>query len=392
MKLVERNAYDLFQEIFLSVARRSTILLPILVSSCITRLDIEPSDFEEHLVVEGFITNEPGPHEFRVTRIAQFAGVLEGGVIEREDADARIIDQNGQSIPLEVRNLQRKEVYNANPEGCTPAVTFARIQTNYLTPGNFQGEIGNTYTLEIITKDGNTYRSAPQTMQATPPLDSLQVRFVELPSLDPVVVPSGVEVIASWQDPAGEENYYSWSINGIYRINTSEANLPGACCIFDPRDNQARDCWIHEHDVDGNEIAFSDIQADGQFITKKVGFIEDDGLRFASSGVPANKQYYIEVIQFAIPKEAFEFNERIKTLEEIDGEIFDPPPLSIRGNIYNINDPGEIVIGYFGAYSVQKKDIFIPANLLEFRQRFPRPCGDCRVLGGAQTEIPGPYR
>lgn len=368
------------------------VLLWFFLPGCITRVDIEPSDFEEHLVVEGFITDEFGPHEFRITRVARFAGVLEGGLIEREEAEVRIIDQNGVSTPLRVRDLQRKEVFNANPPACTPAVTFARVQTNYLSPGNFRGEIGNTYTLEIITGNGNTYRSTPQTMRATPPIQSLQLRFVELPSLDPVIVPSGVEISASWQDPPDEENYYSWRVNGIYRINTSEANLPGACCLFDPRDNQARDCWINETDLQGNEIAFSDAQVNGQLITKAIGFVEDDGLRFASNAVPFDKQYYIEIEQYAISKEAYDFNQRIRTLQDIDGEIFDPPPLGIRGNINNIDDPSEIVIGHFGAYAMQKRDIFIPANLLEFRQRFTSPCGDCRVRAGAQVEIPEPYR
>lgn len=368
------------------------MLLWFLITGCITRVDIEPSDFEEHLVVEGFITDELGPHEFRITRVARFAGVLEGGVIEREEAEVRIIDQNGVSTPLQTTEVQRKELFNANPPACAPAVTFARVRTNYLSPASFRGEIGNTYTLEIITGDGNTYRSTPQTIRATPPIQSLQLRFVELPSLDPVVVPSGVEITASWQDPADEENYYSWRINGIYRINTSEANLPGACCIFDPRDNQARDCWINERGLQGSEIAFSDTQVNGQVITKVVGLIEDDGLRFASNAVPLDRQYYVEVEQYAISREAFEFNERIKTLQNIDGEIFDPPPLSIRGNIANVDDPSEIVIGHFGAYAVQKRDIFIPKNLLAFRQRFPRLCGDCRVRAGAQVEIPEPYQ
>ncbi len=372
---------------------RGSVLLFILLSSCITRLDIEPSDFEDYLVVEGFINNEFGPHEFRVTRVARFAGVREGGAITTEEAEVRIIDQNGQSVSLETRSVQRKEVFNALPEGCVPAATLVQVRTNYLTPDDFRGEPGNTYTLEVITRDGRTYRSEPQTMRTTPPIESLEVVFKELPSLDPVVIPSGVEVVASWQDPPNEENHYFWRVNGIYRINTSDAGLSGTvCCLFDPSDNGARDCWIYENNLPDNEIAFSDNRADGEMITKTVGFIEDDGLRFASSLVPPDKQYYIEVEQYAIPREAYEFNERIKTLAGIDGEIFDPPPLSVRGNLFNINDPEEIVIGYFGAYAVQKKDTFIPRSLLKFRQRYTNPCGDCRVRSGAQTQVPEPYR
>ena len=91
-------------------------------------------------------------------------------------------------------------------------------------------------------------------------------------------------------------------------------------------------------------------------------------------------------------REAFNFNERIATLAEINGEIFDSPPLSVGGNLFNIENPDEDVVGFFGAYSVQKRDIFIDKNMLSFVQPFPRPCGDCRIRAGAQLEIPEPYR
>ena len=389
MKLAQENPllHCLQKHVKLPV---SFVLTLVVCSTCITRLDIEPSDFEDYLVVEGFINNEPGPHRFRITRVSRFSGVLDGGAILTEEAEVTITDQNGLSVPLRRKAVTRKDIFNADPMGCSPGVLFVQVQTNYLAPEGFHGEVGNTYTLEIQTTDGKIYRSEPQTMRHTPPLDSLHLSFKKLPSLDPVVIPSGVEIFAIWQDPPGEDNYYSWIVNGIYRINTSDRG--DACCLFDPNDGGAGFCWILENDLPGNESAFPDSRVNGQRITVPIGFIEDDGIRFASDLVPANKLYYIEVEQYAITKEAFEFNERIKTLAEIDGEIFDPPPVGVRGNIYNIADPDEIVIGHFGAYEVQKKDIFLDASMLEFRQRFPRPCGDCRVRAGAQLETPGPYQ
>ena len=367
-----------------------------ILGGCVSPVDIEPAEFDDYLVVEGFITDDYGPHQIEITRVARFAGVRDGGAITIAEVNARLIDQNGLSIALARNRVMRKEVFNANPMGCTPAVTFVEVETHYFTPEDFKGEIGNTYTLEITTPEGERYLSEPQTIRPTPEINSLSLEFKELPSLDPLVVPSGVEVRATWQDPVEESNYYTWRINGIYAINTTERGIPGLsgtqCCLFDPSDGGATNCWIVEQDVDGNELAFSDVDVNGQLVTRAVGFIQDDGLRFASDFTPTDKQYYIEVEQFQISQEAFDFYERIKTLQEIDGEIFDPPPLSIRGNIYNVNNEDETVIGYFGAYAVQRKDIFIPRDLLNFVQPFTNPCGDCRVRAGAQTQVPEPYR
>ncbi len=368
------------------------IALLLSLAACITSLDQEPSDFEDYLVVEGFINDDFGPHSFRVSRVSRFAGIRDGGATPLIDADVSIEDQNGQVTVLRRETVRRKDLFN-EPPGCNIMINFVDVQTSYRTPGSFKGEVGNTYTLEIRTLDGKVYRSEPQTMQPTPPLEALDLAFKELPSLDDIVKPSGVEVLAIWQDPPEEANYYFWRINGTYRISTSEEGLPGGtCCFFDPTDNKERNCWIIERDLEGNEIAFSDDRVNGERISTKVAFIEDNGLRFASLTLPEEKLYHVEVEHYQVPEGAFNFYQNLNILDEIDGEIFDPPPLSIRGNIFNINDVREPVIGFFGAYSVQKKDIFISKELLKFRQRFTNPCGDCRIRAGAQVEVPEPYQ
>lgn len=374
------------------------VALLITQSTCISSVDVKPSDFKDLLVVQGFINDDFGPHSLRITRVAQFSGTEDGGSVSIiEDALVTITDQDGQSTLLTRKILQRNELILPDPPytsvPCVPRLTFAEIKTDYRTPETFKGEIGNTYTLEITTKEGQTFRSEPQTIQPTPPIDSLSLAFKTLPGLDPIVPESAVEIFSSWQDPSEADNYYFWRINGIYKISTPDRSTGDFCCAYDPRDGEADDCWIIEKNLIGNELAFSDERVNGQIATTSIGMIEDNGLRFAETGfVSADKQYYIEVEQYMIPEKAFRFNEKLKTLSEINGEIFDPPPLSIRGNVFDVNNSEETVIGYFGAYSAQKKSTFLNRSLLEFTQIFPQPCGDCRLRSGAQIATPEPYK
>ncbi len=368
-------------------------LLLVNLIGCITPVGIEPSEFEPILVVEGFINDDYGPHPFKITRLARFAGVTDGGVIQRVDnATVNIYDDLGNVVNLSRKSVIRKEVFNDGAPFCVPAVAFVSVQTDFMTPTDFKGEIGRTYTLEIII-DSQTYRSEPQKISPTPPIEDLSLSFVEVPGNDPQNPNSGVEIAATWDDPLGED-FYRWRMNGIYRISTPDISGPNssACCIFDPRDNGVSDCWIQERGLSGNVRALSDRFFDGTRVTEKVGFVLDDGLRFASVEVPASKQYYVEIEQYRVSLEAFDFLERVDILATIDGEIFDPPPVSIRGNIFNIMNPDEQVIGFFGAYDVQKRSIFISRGDLGFIQRFPRVCGDCRVRPGAQTEVPDPFK
>ena len=365
------------------------LLFILLISRCISPVDITPSDADPILVVEGFITDDFGPHAFRISRLARFAGVLDGGTITQVDAEVNIIDDLGNAVGLFRQNLIRKEIFNDPPEFCVPNLAFVNVTTDYLTPPTFRGEIGRSYILEIKTGD-QVYRSEAQTILPTPDIDSLFLSFKEIPAVNAAQPQSGVDIFALWDDPSGE-NFYSWRINGIYRINTPAAGGT-ACCLFDPTDNGAEDCWIQERNLSGNTRALSDRFFDGQTAIEKVGFIKDNGLRFASVAVPGPKQYYVEVEQYSISEEAFNFFDKINTISSIDGEIFDPPPLSVRGNIFNTNNPDEDVIGFFGAFSVKRKDIFIRRSMLSFIQGFTNPCGDCRLRSGAQVEIPEPYK
>ena len=134
-------------------------------------------------------------------------------------------------------------------------------------------------------------------------------------------------------------------------------------------------CWIRESNIKGNVVAYSDANSNGQLTTLKVGFLQDNGLRFANTTVREDRQYYLELEQYAFGKEAFLFNQLIQSQKDIDGDIFDPPPAVVRGNISSTSNPEEDVIGFFGAYSVSKKSTFIPRDLLTEIQRWPNACG-----------------
>ena len=364
-----------------------------LLSACITPVDLEPEGFNDILVVNGFITDQPGPHRITLDRLSRFVGVREEGGTRRfeENARVRIIDDQGNVTPVERVLEVQKRVFNADPfGGCLPAADSIVVQSaSFRTPSGFTGVVGRSYTLEVVTQEGRTYRSTPQLILPTPPIDSIGLEFKVLPAVN--TPRSGVEIYAAFQDPVGE-NFYFWQYNGIYRIDTPPSPDPDACCLYDPADDGEDECWILERNVAGNQLAVSDRLFDGQNTRQLAGMIEDNGLRFANGKTPTTRQYYVELFQYNMSQEAFNYNERILDLAEINGEVFDPPPLSVGGNLTNVENPDDPIIGFFGAFSVQKAEIFIDRDILTFLQPFPGPCGDCRVRAGAQVEIPEPYR
>jgi hypothetical protein len=87
-------------------------------------------------------------------------------------------------------------------------------------------------------------------------------------------------------------------------------------------------------------------------------------------------KYSILVRQCAISKEAYQFYQTLLKNTEQLGSIFDAQPSQITGNIHNINDKTEPVIGYVIATNVQTKRVYVkhadlPGNVLPI---YPYDC------------------
>jgi hypothetical protein len=70
-------------------------------------------------------------------------------------------------------------------------------------------------------------------------------------------------------------------------------------------------------------------------------------------------QYSILVKQYSLSKEAYEFWNNLKQVNEAGGSIFDEQPYPVISNITCLNDPGEKVLGYFQVSAAKqvRKDI-----------------------------------
>lgn len=368
-----------------------------IIPSCISPVDIDPPLGDRLLVVEGFITDEFGPHEIRLSRLARFAGsIAAASIFPVFDAQVFITDQNDERTDLVLTEVIVKSIDRgvfAIPP-FPPRAVFRSVNSGYRTPDTFRAIPGNSYVLNIITVDGTLYQSSPQSVNVGPEIDSLILDFKKLPSTDPLSFNSGFDILSQFQDPVEEQNFYSWIINGTYLIETpNRPALPGEeGCLFDPGDNCCSRCWIEEKNIEGNTLAFSDALANGSQITQTVGFVQDDGIRFANTSISAEKQYWVEVEQHTISAEAFGFYRVLQSQLEIGGGIFDPPPANIGGNIFRVNNPEEEVLGFFSANSVKRASVFIQRSDIEDPQRPQQPCGDCRIRNGATLETPEPYR
>jgi len=260
------------------------------------------------LVVEGIITNSPPPYTITLSTSIAYES---GSVVSKlpnllAGASVTVIDDAG-----------KREVFTEVSEG------------KYSNTANgMRGQVGRSYHLEVSLPDGRKFVSLPEKLTAVSAIDSVNYEYDK--------AAKGHNFYVNTQDPAGERNYYRWVAYGIGSLQVSPVSTssPAICSPF---------CWQYYENKTLNIL--SDEFVNGNPIRRQKVF-------FASYS--SQSDFYVEVNQYSLSKEAFRFLQLLEDQRNRGGSIFDPPPASILGNMYNVNNPKDIALGYFIASAASR--------------------------------------
>jgi hypothetical protein len=335
------------------------LLFLIVISGCIEAVDISTTEEKKLLVVQGFISTLPGPHEFKLSKSAKYGSIFEGFSKKEENASIFIKDNTGEQVFLE-----------------------EKFPGTYVTPVGYRAEVGKTYSLIINSKAG-TYISTPETVVPVPKLEKVSAEFRALPSPDTFNFQSGVKFFSHFQDPPDEQNFLLWINESTYefytrpdlfRIPAPGGGIPSpkACCKL---------CWRTEFISNANLFLYDDNRSNGNEIQTEAYYVSDDGLRF-------REKYQMRLQQHSLSRGAYQYYKLLKEQLEISGDIFDPPPASLSGNIINVDDPNVNVIGYFHATDVSIDSVFVEKSLITKKQNPRQLNDDCRQIGNSTANEP----
>ena len=340
--------------------------------SCIDEIDIvAESDFESLLVIEAVITNEDKIHEITLSRVAPLN--TEENIPEM-NASVRVIDDVGNNY-----------VFIESSEG------------NYRSSNSFRALPDRNYILEIQTTDGDLYQSSLTSLTSETPIGELyaELGFNENAS-------EGIIIKINSNDELGNTNYYRFEYEETYKIVAplynpkqvlinNEPNFPLPIDYFSDlsfqelidylvnlefRPEQEQTCY---NTVASNEIMIAsttELEND---------IIEQYQIRFINrENTIISHRYSILVRQFILSQEAYNY---YRTLESFSSEedLFSQVQTGfLVGNISNINNQEERVVGLFEVSAVDEKRIFFNYSDLYPNEPLPEYFVNCDY-----REIPG---
>jgi hypothetical protein len=321
------------------------ILLIVFIDGCIEPANIDLPTFKYQLVVDGLITNEPGPYTVKLFR-SRPLGVDLDRLVPEISAKITLKDDAGNS-----------ELLKETPGGI------------YLTSENgMQGEIGRSYHIEITLNNGKKYESTPEKLKPVGEVTGIDYEFVE-GNGPGVHEGDGFKVFADATGVPGVDDFVRLRMVATYKVETfphlrtrrvelGEVPDPFPCSGYINRDGRLTK--VNECDCC---ICWADIYDEMPSITNEQ-FTTNDIFRGEYVGfVPATRKTLyekirIEIQEMSLTEDTYLFWKLVRSQKEGMSNIFQPPSAQIKGNIKAISS-NEEALGIFWAAGIKSKSIYI---------------------------------
>ncbi len=199
------------------------------------------------------------------------------------------------------------------------------------------------YVLEIVMS-GAVYRSEPQAIPEVIGSDELSVSFERTRLGDnPDAAQAVIKTDVTLPEQVGDY-YLRWAVDEAYfwdlTFFPNPFNRPPPLCVVFGFPEPERITLVN------GDLLNAPSGKTSQIVAKRL--VDQSFL----------SRHYFNVRQLSISRDAYEYWRRVGEVVNNTGSVFDTPPAPIKGNLYNVNDENEVVLGYFEVSKAKMTRIF----------------------------------
>lgn len=290
------------------------------VASCVEEIPLESEGFEEAVVIEGTITNELQQHEIKLSRVYAIDST---GPSSLSGADIRVIGNS-------------EFVFQESEPGI------------YVSKDSFAAQPGVDYELSILV-NGQEYRSQTAQLPGRSSIGQLDANRVDYQGED------GVAITLNNQTSTGDANYFRYEFTETFKFTSNmfkstDIIIEDGLAKLVPKQKEEYTCYQTNNSQDiilANTNSFSEDSVNDLLIN----FIDSDHPKISN-------RYSLLVKQYVINREAYSYYQILEELSGSENIFSQSQPGYFEGNIENINNPDEKVIGFFNVSSVSTKRIY----------------------------------
>ncbi len=302
----------------------------ISIASCIEEYKpiIEVIDANKY-VIYGCITDHEG---YQTVNISYTTNTILPKYIPVSECNVQVSDDLG--------NLFQFTEYN-------PGEYKTWINKSYLN-------IGTSYKIDIITPEGTEISSDYDIMPNCADIDSVYFMVEDKTTSTPGEYDQGIQFYLDVDGANQDSRYYKYTIKETWEYHTKypkQAWYDGQLHLIIPEDFSCTICWKTEFIK--NIYTLSTINlSENKYIRYPLHFVQNNKEKLAHG-------YSLLVEQHALSEPAFLFHDEIKNNNSDNSGLYEQQPSLIKGNLTNLTNPNQEVLGYFFASSIKLKRIFV---------------------------------
>ncbi len=249
--------------------------------------------------------------------------------------------------------------------GCTVTILDAKgnsYSTLEKKDGDYEAVIpeselvpGSKFKVDILIPDGTKIVSDFDEINDCPKVDSLYYIADTLPSVNPYLTTKGIQYYVNLDAGNVSSRYFRWEAIETYEFRAVypiEWIYDGKVHHIVPPDLSRKVCWKTEMVKNVFTLSTKNLAQNkyNMFPLHFVDNVSSPRLVYGTS---------LLLRQYALSEASFEYWEKVRINSVEQGGLYEKQPLSIKGNLHNVTNPDQQVLGFFGASTVTSKRIFV---------------------------------
>jgi hypothetical protein len=318
---------------------KTGMILLLLIIACVSPFEPDISKYENVLVIDGAISNIPGSSFVRLSRTSSYN--------ERESNPV-----NAAQITLMDNQGFEMQYINA-------------ASGLYLLPDtNFAGEIGLSYKIHVVTGDAQVCESQFEELKQPIALDRIHFEFVD----GATDKDRGIRILVDIENTLNRNAYFFWEYK-----ETWEFEVP----YTSPLAPDSKVCYKSENPPLFIINSTYDL-IDNRLLNYPLYFINNTSNRLS-------RKYSVLITQHTLTEQCYVYYQDLKEVNEERGTLFDKAPITLVGNMINLSDPNQPVLGNFQVSGAVTKRIFIENSEVSAFLNVPSGYDDCQIQYAGET-------
>ncbi len=336
-----------------------TLILCLVLSltSCVDKFWPEVDKYQNIFVVDGLLTNNNEPTIVKLS----FSSSI----------------NDGELIPL-----GGAELYITNEIDVLTPLTETESGTYQVMDSSFRGHVGSSYQLHVQLPNGQMYESDICQLIEPSPIDSVYGVIESSSQQNSTHDLTGIQFYVNNHSISADTSYYLWNLTNTYKYKSTfniDFTWEGAFIPY-PKPDSVRTCW-----------RTSTISTFYTYSTKYIDktVITNFPLYYSSTETKElSIRYSLLVKQFTLSKNAFDFWDALRQQNIERGNLYSQQPFQIKGNMHNVNNSEEPILGYFTVAGITEKRIYVNRPAIPFYYDICFP--DTEAMIGIQYEPASP--